>query len=104
MMLWRSWFCAIALAIASLCRCAAAEDNLGLRAPEGFQVSLYAGDELAHDIYSMTIDSQGRVVVASHDYIKRLEDTDGDGRAVEPCCSRCCPRAVRMAWSSMAPT
>jgi len=81
MMLWRSWFCAIALAIASLCRCAAAEDNLGLRAPEGFQVSLYAGDELAHDIYSMTIDSQGRVVVASHDYIKRLEDTDGDGRA-----------------------
>ena len=49
--------------------------------PEGFEVSLYADDELAHDIYSMTIDAHGRVVVAGAGYVKILHDTDGDGRA-----------------------
>lgn len=54
---------------------------IGLSAPEGFEVSLYADDHLAHDIYSMTIDSQGRVVVAGRDYIKILHDDDQDGIA-----------------------
>ena len=54
---------------------------LGLSAPEGFEISLYADDDLAHDIYSMTIDSQGRVVVAGRDYIKILHDDDQDGTA-----------------------
>ena len=36
----------------------------GLGVPEGFEVSLYADDVLAHDIFSMTVDAQGRVVVA----------------------------------------
>lgn len=53
----------------------------GFRVPEGFEVSRFAGDELAHDIFSMTLDSKGRVVVASKDWIKVLHDTDGDGRA-----------------------
>ena len=56
-------------------------EDLGLRVPEGFEVSLYAGDDLAHDIYSMTLDSQGRVVVAGRDYVKILHDDDRDGRA-----------------------
>ncbi len=55
--------------------------ELGFRLPEGFRVRLFAGDELAHDIFSMTIDHQGHVVVAGRGYVKRLLDTDGDGRA-----------------------
>ena len=31
--------------------------------PDGFNVSLYADDELAHDIHCMTVDSLGRIVV-----------------------------------------
>jgi putative membrane-bound dehydrogenase-like protein len=62
-------------------RLAAADDDLGIRVPEGFEVSLYADDTLAHDIFSMTVDAQGRVVVAGLDYVKTLHDSDGDGRA-----------------------
>lgn len=64
-------------------RAAAEVENtaVGIRAPEGFEVSLYAGDDLSHDIYSMTLDSQGRVVVAGQGYVKTLHDDDGDGVA-----------------------
>ncbi|MEX2176720.1 MAG: PVC-type heme-binding CxxCH protein [Pirellulaceae bacterium] len=60
---------------------ASTAEEVGLRAPAGFTVSLYAGDDLAHDIYSMTLDRQGRVVVSGLDYVKTLHDDDGDGRA-----------------------
>ncbi len=53
----------------------------GFRVPDGFEVSLYAGDDLAHDIYAMTLDHRGRVVVASKGWVKILHDTDGDGKA-----------------------
>jgi putative membrane-bound dehydrogenase-like protein len=56
-------------------------EDLGVRVPEGFEVELYADDTLAHDIYSMTFDAQGRVVIAGAGYVKILHDTDGDGRA-----------------------
>ncbi|HTM52730.1 MAG TPA: c-type cytochrome [Pirellulales bacterium] len=59
----------------------ASANDLGLTVPQGFEVSLFADDALAHDIFSMTIDSHGRVVVAGAGYVKILEDTDGDGRA-----------------------
>lgn len=49
--------------------------------PAGFRVALYSGDDLAHDIFSMTLDAAGRVVVAGPGYIKTLLDDDGDGRA-----------------------
>jgi putative membrane-bound dehydrogenase-like protein len=52
-----------------------------LRVPEGFRVELFADDDLAHDIYCMTLDSQGRVVVSGAGYIRILLDTNGDGRA-----------------------
>src|SRR4051794_40071888 len=55
--------------------------DLGIQVPEGFEVSLYADDSLAHDIYSMTIDAQGRVVVAGPNYVKTLIDSNADGRA-----------------------
>ncbi|MBD3676233.1 MAG: HEAT repeat domain-containing protein [Planctomycetaceae bacterium] len=54
-----------------------------LNVPEGFEVTLYADDDLAHDIYSMTIDAEGRVVVAGAGYVRILEDTNGDGVADE---------------------
>ena len=53
----------------------------GFRVPDGFEVSLYAGDDLAHDIFSMTTDSKGRIVVAGKDYVKILHDTKGTGKA-----------------------
>ncbi len=56
-------------------------DDLGFEVPEGFEVSLYADDSLATDVFSLTIDSKGRIVVASKGYIKILHDTNGDGRA-----------------------
>lgn len=77
-----------ALAVSLVCilnvagQCAA-EDALGLRAPEGFSVSLFADDDLAHDIHCLTIDARGRVVVSGPGYIKTLVDTNGDGRADE---------------------
>ena len=60
--------------------CSAAVSQ-GFRVPDGFEVSLYAGDDLAHDIFSMTTDSKGRIVVAGKDYVKILHDADGDGKA-----------------------
>ena len=60
-----------------------AAQELGVKVPDGFEVVEFAGDDLAHDIYSMTIDSRGRVVVAGAGYIKILIDKDGDGKADE---------------------
>jgi putative membrane-bound dehydrogenase-like protein len=79
----RDGICLALLLAAALCggSWSLAADEVGIRAPAGFEVALYADDDLAHDIYSMTIDSQGRVVVAGAGYIKTLHDDDGDGRA-----------------------
>src|SRR5580765_320960 len=41
---------------------AQAASDVGLSVPEGFSVTQFADDALAHDIFSMTIDSLGRVV------------------------------------------
>ncbi|MFQ5733379.1 MAG: PVC-type heme-binding CxxCH protein, partial [Planctomycetaceae bacterium] len=63
-------------------RCiAAAPANVGVQVPAGFEVTLYADDHLAHDIYAMTVDSKGRVVVSGRGYVRILLDTDGDGQA-----------------------
>jgi putative membrane-bound dehydrogenase-like protein len=56
-------------------------NDLGLRVARGFRVTLYADSSLANDIYAMTLDSRGRVVVTSRGYIRTLVDTDGDGVA-----------------------
>src|SRR5262245_53009266 len=55
--------------------------ELGLRAPLGFRVTLYADERLANDMYAMTLDAQGRVVVTGQGYIKVLHDLDNDGVA-----------------------
>ncbi|HEV7280946.1 MAG TPA: PVC-type heme-binding CxxCH protein [Pirellulaceae bacterium] len=51
------------------------------RVPEGFRVERFAGDELAHDLFAMTVDPHGNVVVAGPGYIRTLYDDDGDGQA-----------------------
>jgi putative membrane-bound dehydrogenase-like protein len=60
-----------------------AEDNvqLGLRLPPGFEVTEFADSKLANDIFSMTFDPRGRVVVSGRGYIRILADDDADGRA-----------------------
>ena len=60
-----------------------AETELGLQIPDGFEITLYADDDLAHDIYTMTIDPKGRVVVSGRGYVKILMDSDDDGVADE---------------------
>ena len=53
----------------------------GIQVPDGFEVTLFADNDLAHDIYSMTLDTKGRVVVSSRGYVRTLIDDDGDGKA-----------------------
>jgi putative membrane-bound dehydrogenase-like protein len=57
-------------------------DNVrhGLRVPDGFEVTEYAGSALANDIYCMTVDPQGRVIVSGRGYTRILVD-DGQGKA-----------------------
>lgn len=49
--------------------------------PPGFAVTLVADNNLAPDIYTMTIDDAGRVLVAGPGYVRVLVDDDGDGVA-----------------------
>ncbi|MCI0744992.1 MAG: hypothetical protein L0Y58_06265 [Verrucomicrobia subdivision 3 bacterium] len=56
-------------------------DDLGLRIARSFRVTLYADSDLANDIYAMTLDSRGDVVVTSRGYIRTLLDSDNDGVA-----------------------
>jgi putative membrane-bound dehydrogenase-like protein len=53
----------------------------GLKVPPGFEVTEFADASLANDIYCMTLDPKGRVVVGGRGYIKILVDDDGDGKA-----------------------
>jgi putative heme-binding domain-containing protein len=58
----------------------------GLRVPPGFEVTEFADSKLANDIYTLTVDPRGRIVVAGKGYIRVLVDEDGDGvadRAIE---------------------
>lgn len=55
--------------------------DLGVRVAKGFDVSLFADSDLADDIYSMTLDARGRVVVSGPGYVRILHDLDDDGKA-----------------------
>jgi putative membrane-bound dehydrogenase-like protein len=71
---------AVALCLVCLTSAHAAE-QLGFEVPDGFEVSLYADDTLATNIYSLTIDAHGRIVVSGRGYVKILHDTRGTGKA-----------------------
>lgn len=53
----------------------------GLRLPDGFEAAEFADSALANDIYCMTLDPKGRVIVSGRGYIRLLVDDNGDGRA-----------------------
>jgi putative membrane-bound dehydrogenase-like protein len=73
----------LVLATAALAVSCVRADNIqhGLRLPPGFEVSEFADSKLANDIFSMTLDPRGRVVVSGRGYIRILIDDDHDGRA-----------------------
>lgn len=71
----------LAIAVTLVMVAARAEEPGQFRVPDGFRVSQFAGDDLVHDVSSMTFDSRGRVVVSERGSIKTLHDDDGDGRA-----------------------
>ncbi|HEV3437618.1 MAG TPA: hypothetical protein VG122_09665, partial [Gemmata sp.] len=52
-----------------------------VKVPPGFSISMYADNPLAPDIYTMTIDDAGRVLVAGRGYVRVLVDDNGDGIA-----------------------
>ncbi len=52
-----------------------------LKVPAGFTVTEFANQKLANDITCMTIDPNGRVVVAGRGYIRILVDDNADGKA-----------------------
>jgi putative membrane-bound dehydrogenase-like protein len=56
-------------------------DVPGWKSLDGFSVTLFADDDLAHDVHCMTIDPRGRVTVSGNGFIKILIDSDGDGVA-----------------------
>jgi len=53
-------------------------DDLGLRVPPGFRVTVYSDPELANDIQSMTLDPQGRIVISAPGWVKVLHGRDGN--------------------------
>jgi putative membrane-bound dehydrogenase-like protein len=55
-------------------------DELGLRVARGFRVSMISTPDVANDLYCMTLDPKGRIVVSSAGWIKTLHDDDGDGK------------------------
>src|SRR5438128_2713618 len=73
----------LVLTIAALAVSPVSADNVqhGLRVPPGFEVTEFADSKLANDIFSMTLDPRGRVVVSGRGYIRILVDDDNDGRA-----------------------
>jgi putative membrane-bound dehydrogenase-like protein len=66
---------------AGLLPAAAKAEDLGLQVVPGFRVSLYADQNLANDIFAMTLDSHGRVVVTGPGYIKILHEAKGTRKA-----------------------
>ncbi len=60
---------------------AAQQDEIPIKVPDGFVIERFADDDLATNIYSLTVNSRGEVVVAGPGYIKVLLDENGDGKA-----------------------
>jgi putative membrane-bound dehydrogenase-like protein len=70
-----------ACAFSATLAAAAPPDAPPVSVPDGFEVVEFADDDLAHDIFSMTLDAQGLVAVSGPGYVRLLLDTNGDGVA-----------------------
>lgn len=53
----------------------------GLRVPAGFEVVEFADSKLANDIFHLSLDPKGRVVVSGAGYLRLLLDEKGTGKA-----------------------
>lgn len=51
------------------------------KVPLGFSARMYADNPVAPDVYTMTIDDEGRVLIAGRGYVRVLVDDDRDGWA-----------------------
>jgi putative heme-binding domain-containing protein len=69
--------CCLSLVSASLAR----DTALGLRVPDGFEVTEFADSKLANDIFCLALDPKGRVLVSGRGYVRLLVDDDNDGKA-----------------------
>lgn len=49
--------------------------------PDHFEITRFAGADLVHDVYKLTFDSHGRLVVTGRNTIAVLHDDNDDGRA-----------------------
>jgi glucose/arabinose dehydrogenase len=69
--------------IALLCPLPLLAQNVqqGLRVPAGFEVVEYADSKLANDIFSMTVDPKGRIIVSGPGYIRLLIVDEKTGMA-----------------------
>jgi putative heme-binding domain-containing protein len=72
----------LAVVVVLVSRLPAQNAQHGLRVPAGFEVVEYADSKLANDIFTMTLDPKGRVVVAGRGYIRLLIEKDGKADSV----------------------
>jgi putative heme-binding domain-containing protein len=77
----RRLFVGLVILLSVPSRLSADNAALGLKVPPGFEVTEYADSTLANDIFSMTLDPRGRVVVSGRGYIRILVDDRHAGRA-----------------------
>jgi putative membrane-bound dehydrogenase-like protein len=70
----------LCLSAVTLLQAGVAEEP-ALNVPDGFEAVLFADDDLAHDIHSLTFNSAGHLVVSGPGYVRTLRDTNDDGRA-----------------------
>ena len=55
--------------------------EIGLQLAAGFEIQVFADRQLADDIQAITFSPDGQLVTTGRGYIKKLIDTDHDGRA-----------------------
>ena len=77
----RSLCCCLLTTMTVSCTLNGIANEPALKVPDGFQAQLYADDDLAHDIHSITFNSLGELVVSGPGYVRTLLDLDKDGRA-----------------------
>ena len=75
---------AVALFLGCVPRGVAQAPPHGLRVPPGFEVTEFADSTLANNIYCMTLDPKGRVVVSGPGYVRLLVDEHGAAPLVLP--------------------
>src|SRR5436853_6159151 len=52
------------------------------KVPAGFEITEYAGNDLASDIINVSLDPKGRVIVTGRNYIRILVEDPKTGKAV----------------------